>query len=461
VSEADLRRTTILMVMLSSLATAMMLAAVHVALPGIADDLHVDAVTLSWVPTAYLLASAACVLAFARIADMYGRKRVFLVGTVIVILASMLAAAAPNIALVLLGRALQGVGAAMLFATQIAIISSVYPPAERGAAIGYSISAVYFGLAGGPLLGGWLIELTSWRAAFIAHLPLSLAVLGLGLTRLPVEWRMDERGDFDVAGAVLYALGIVILMFGLSRLPSVHGAALIAAGGLLLWLFFRHEHGHPHPIFEVELFYTNRVFTLSCLASLVMYTATFANVMLVSLYLQYLQGVTPATAGMIMMTSPLVMAVLSPLAGKLSDRIEPRVIASLGMAVTTVGLFMLAMLEAASSLALVVGCLMTTGLGFSLFSSPNANAIMSAVDRGAYSRASGAMSVMRVVGQLTSMGLVATAMAVWLGPVRITPAVYGELGRAISACFGMGAVLCGVGIALSLARGRMHALGGK
>jgi MFS family permease len=155
------------------------------------------------------------------------------------------------------------------------------------------------------------------------------------------------------------------------------------------------------------------------------------------------------------------MAVLSPLAGKLSDRIEPRVIASLGMAVTTLGLVMLALLDASSSLARVVGCLITTGLGFSLFSSPNANAIMSAVDRGAYSRASGAMSVMRVVGQLTSMGMVATAMAVWLGPVRITPAVYGDLGRAISACFGIGAALCSVGIALSLARGRMHAVNGK
>lgn len=450
------RRAAIVMIMLSSVATAMMLSTVNVALPSIAGALHIDAVTLSWIPMAYLLASAACVLSLARLADMFGRRRIFLWGTVGVVLASAIAASASSVAMLLGARALQGMSAAALFATQIAIISSVYPPARRGAAIGATISAVYIGLSLGPLLGGRVVEMFSWRAAFLPHLPLTFVVLYLCLRHMRFEWRDEERGVFDGVGALLYAVGIMLLMVGLSALPSVHGLAMLALGAALLWLFFRHERGHAHPIFDVELFYTNRVFTLSCLASLVMYTTTFANVMLVSLYLQYLKDVPPSRAGIIMMTQPLVMAVFSPMAGRLSDRIEPRVIASLGMALTGVGLLGFALLDAGSALHSTVICLAICGFGFSLFSSPNVNAIMGAVPPKDYSRASGAMSVMRVVGQLTSMGLVAVVMAFWLGPVAIEPTVYPRLGHAIATCFASGALLSCVGIALSLSRGRMH-----
>ncbi|MBX9605331.1 MAG: MFS transporter [Gammaproteobacteria bacterium] len=451
------RRAAMVMIMLSSVATAMMLSTVHVALPGIARSLHVDAVTLSWVPMAYLLASASCVLAFARLADMYGRRRLFLIGTVGVVVASLIAAGAINTPMLLAARVLQGASAAGLFATQIAIVSSVYSAAQRGAAIGATISAVYVGLSLGPVVGGQLIEWASWRAAFLPHLPLTLVALWLGLARMRFEWREERPGAFDIGGALLYACSMIALMVGLSRLPALNGALLALLGAGLLWLFFRHEHGRPDALFDVELFYTNRVFTLSCLASLVMYTATFANVMLVSLYLQYLKDVPPSRAGLIMMTQPLVMAVFSPLAGKLSDRIEPRVIASIGMGVTALGLAGFAFLRADSPLGLTVACLGVCGFGFSLFSSPNVNAIMGAVDRSAYSRASGAMSVMRVMGQLTSMALVAVLMALWLGPVTIEPSVYPQLARAIDGCFAVAAVLCTLGIALSLSRGRMHA----
>lgn len=450
------RRAAIVMIMLSSVATAMMLSTVNVALPFIASALNIDAVMLSWVPMAYLLASAACVLTLARLADMYGRRRIFLWGTIGVVLASLIAASANSAAVLLAARALQGMSAAALFATQIAIISSVYPPAKRGAAIGATISAVYIGLSLGPLMGGHVIEMSSWRAAFLPHLPLTLVVLYLCLVHMRFEWRAEERGEFDAIGAVLYAAGIMILMIGLSSLPAVRGLAMVAGGSAVLWLFFRHERGHAHPIFDVELFYTNRVFTLSCLASLVMYTTTFANVMLVSLYLQLLKGVPPSQAGIIMMTQPLVMAIFSPMAGRLSDRVEPRVIASLGMALTGLGLLGFALLDEHSALQSTVLCLAVCGFGFSLFSSPNVNAIMGAVPPKDYSRASGAMSVMRVVGQLCSMALVAVVMALWLGPVAIEPAVYPQLGHAIATCFACGAMLSCVGIALSLARGRMH-----
>ncbi|MGR8921877.1 MAG: MFS transporter, partial [Gammaproteobacteria bacterium] len=216
---------------------------------------------------------------------------------------------------------------------------------------------------------------------------------------------------------------------------------------------------HPHPVFDVELFYTNRVFIMSCLASLVMYTATFANVVLVSLLLQFLKGVPAATAGLVMMAQPAVMALMSPLAGRLSDRIEPRIIASLGMALTALGLAAFATVDGDSPMTLVLGCLLLSGLGFSLFTSPNANAIMGAVARSDYGRAASAIAVMRVIGQMTSMGVVAMIFALMLGPRQITPALYPELGRAIAMCFSLGAALCAVGVGLSLSRGRVHATG--
>lgn len=451
-----LRRATTAMVMLNSVSTAMMLTGVNVALPDVARELHVDAVLLAWIPMSYLLASAAFTLAFGRLADMYGRKRVYLAGTLGVVLTSLVAACAWNPASLIAGRLLQGVAAAMLYATNVAVISSVYPPARRGSAIGYTVSAVYVGLALGPLLAGWLIEVASWRATFLLHLPLAVIVMFLGLTRVPVEWRAEERGSFDRLGALLYGCGIVVLMLGLSSLPGWTGTALFLTGIAGLWLFLRHEHRHPHPIFDVGLFYTNRVFLMSCLASLVMYTTTFANVVLVSLYLQYLKGVAPATAGLVLMAQPAVMAVVSPYAGRLSDRVEPRVIATLGMALTGLGLAGFVLLGPLTPLAGVVACLLVTGLGFSLFSSPNANAIMAAVPRSDYGRASSAMAVMRVLGQMASMGLVALVFALLLGPVHIEPTVYPALERAIHACFLAAALLACGGIPLSLARGRMH-----
>lgn len=450
------RQATIAMVWLSAVASAMMLSAVNVALPGIASDLGLDAVMLSWVPMSYLLASAASVLACGRLADQFGRRRLFLLGTALSVLASLGGAAAADATGLIAARLLQGVAAAMLFATQLAIVSAVYPPARRGAAIGYTVSAIYLGLALGPLVAGWLVAHHSWRATFLLHVPMGVVVLWIGTQRLHHEWRASERVPFDFRGSVIYAVAIVLFMLGLARLPTPTGALLLAAGTGGLWLFFRHAHGHPHPVFDVGLFYSNRVFTLSCLTALVMYTATFANIVLVSLYLQYLKGVDAATAGMVMMAQPLVMTGLSPLAGRLSDRVEPRVIASAGLLLTAGALFAMAGLDAASQLTTTVACLALSGVGFSLFSSPNANAIMAAVERSAYAQASSAMSVMRVLGQLTSMGLVALMFALLLGPVAITPAVYPQLGRAIALSFAVGGALCLAATALSLARGVVH-----
>lgn len=444
------------MVMLNAFSTPIMLSAANVALPSVAEALEIDAVALSWVPMAYLTASAMFVLIFGRVADMFGRKRVFLLGTVSVILTSLIAASAQNEMWLISGRFLQGISAAMLYATQVAIISSIYPPEQRGQMIGLAVSGIYFGLMLGPIFGGSLIELFGWRASFVLHIPLCLIVIVIGLVAVSGEWRAEERGSFDIRGAGIYAASILALMLGVSWLPALSGVITLGLGLIGAWWFFHHEHRHPHPIFDVELFYTNRIFTMSCMASLLMYTGTYANVVLISLYLQYLKDFPPLATGFVMMAQPLIMALCSPFAGRLSDRVEPRVIASAGMSATAIGLFALSELDTNSSLIGILGCLLVTGLGFSLFTSPNANAIMGSVGKGQYGAAAGSVAVMRVVGQMASMGLVAMVFALVIGPVEITPAVHEQLSRAISLAFVCAAVACLPGIGFSLARGRLR-----
>lgn len=454
------QRATLLMVLVNAFSTPLMLSAVNVGLPSIAEALAIDAVLLAWVPLAYLLASAMFVLVFGRLADQVGRKRVFLLGTVGVVLTSVLATLTTSGEALVGVRFAQGVFTAMLYATQIALVSSVFPPARRGQAIGTTVSTIYLGLTVGPVLGGWLVELYDWRACFLLQVPLALLALLIGLTRVEGDWKADQPGGFDLPGAALYALALLAVALGLASVPAPWAWVLLAGGLVLSGLFLAFERGLERPLFDARLFLTNRVFSLSCLASFLIYTATFSNVVLVSLYLQYLHALPPTTAGLVMLTQPLTMAVFSPLTGRLSDRVEPRVLASLGMAVTAAGLVALAFLRPETSLTYLVAALFATGLGFSLFSAPNTNAIMGSVEKSQLGAASGSVATMRLVGQMFSMGLVSMALALCVGAVAITPEVYAGLNEALRVCYLAAGALCLPGLAFSLARGRVHGSGG-
>ena len=456
VENISLQRAALVMVLLNAFTTPLMLSAANVALPTIAEDLKLNAVALGWIPMAFLMASAMFVLVFGRIADMVGRKRIFLIGTACVIVTSLLAATASNGTFLITARFLQGMSAAMLYATQVAIVSSVFPPKQRGHAIGLTVSTIYLGLTCGPLIGGFLIDHYGWRASFVFHIPLAFIVLLIGLFMVPDEWSADERGEFDVKGAVLYALSIVMLCLGVSTLPNATGLLLLILGLFGIWFFVKLAKQSIHPIFDVSLFEKNRVFAFSCFASFIIYTAIFANIVLISLYLQYLKGMSATIAGSIMMIQPLTMAIFSPIMGRLSDKIEPRVIASIGMAITAFGLLILALLDANSSISYLIGALIVTGFGFSLFSSPNVNAIMSAVEKQYYGSATGSLATMRILGQMTSMALVTLVFAVVIGQVKIEPSVFQSLQQAISFCFFISASLCIPGFIFSLVRGRMH-----
>lgn len=453
------RWPALLVASLSSFLTPFMLSSVNLALPAIGGHFQADAVLLSWVATAYLVAAAVALVPVGKLADIHGRKRVFIWGMAIFTAASLLAGLAWSAAALVAFRVAQGVGIAMVFATGIAIVTSVFPLAERGRVLGITVAAVYSGLACGPFVGGWLTEALSWRSVFLVPAPLGLGLVLVTSWKLKGEWTGAAGERFDIAGAAIYSLAVVALMCGISGLPALWGGLLASAGVAGLAVFAWWELRVPHPVFEVRLFTLNRVFAFSCLAALIHYGATFGVTFLMSLFLQYIKDLSPQQAGIVLIAQPVVMALFSPFAGKLSDRVEPRWLASAGMGVTALALLLLSRIGAATPLGAIVACLTVLGFGFALFSSPNMNAIMSSVEKRHYGVASGSVATMRLLGQTLSLGITTLLFALLIGREQITPerhpAFILSVRYALLIFFG----LCLGGIYFSFSRGQLRDAG--
>lgn len=450
------RRATLIAATLASFLTPFMGSATNVAMKAIAEEFGMDAVLLGWVPTIYLLSAAIFLVPFGRIADIYGRKRIFTWGAALFTLGSLLTALATSAAMLLAARAVQGIGSSMIFGTGVAILTSVFEPGERGRVLGVNVAAVYTGLSLGPFLGGLLTQNLGWRSIFWLMVPLGLIVIAFVLWKLKGEWAEARGESFDLPGSVIYALALVALMVGFSRLPDLLGGGLILLGLLGLGFFAAWELRARNPVLNIHLLVGNRAFAFSNLAALLNYAANSATSFLLSLYLQYVQALTPQQAGVVLVAGPIVQATLSPLAGWLSDRIEPRLVASLGMGVTAVGLGSLVFVGADTPLWAIVGRLVLLGLGFALFSSPNMNAIMGSVERRFYGIASGMLGTMRLVGQMLSMGIATLLFALYIGRVEITPRLYPQFLSSAQTAFAIFAALCVLGIFASLARGKIR-----
>lgn len=456
IDDAALKRSALVVAVVSSFLTPFMISSVNIALPAMARDLGMDAVTTSWVATSYLLAAAVCLVPAGRWADIHGRKRVFLQGIILFTAAALLSGLSTTAVMMIASRCLQGAGSAMIFGTSIAIVSSVYPPHERGRVLGITVAAVYMGLSLGPFVGGLITQHAGWRWLFFVAVPAGAVVITLVVVMLHGEWAGAAGESFDIPGALLYAVGLTALLAGMTTLPSRSGMAAAVVGiatltGFALWAARR-----PSPVLDIGLFRHNRVFAFSCMAALIHYGATFAVTFLLSLYLQHIRHLTPQSAGAVLVAQPVMMALFSPMAGKLSDRVEPRHIASLGMALTATGLALLAGIDTATPTGVVLGTLMLMGFGFALFSSPNMNAIMGAVAPRFYGTASGMVGTMRLLGQVFSMAVATLLFSLIIGPHALTPDVYPELLRSITTALWIFSGLCAAGIGFSMFRGRLR-----
>ncbi len=450
------KRAMLLIATLTFFLFPFMVSSVNIALPRIGRDLSLDAVTLGWVATAYLLSSAVLLVPFGRIADIYGRKRIFVMGMVIFTAASFLSGLASSGITLISFRVLQGIGVAMFAGTGIALLTSVFPVDERGKVLGINATAVYAGLALGPVLGGVLTQHLGWRSIFFLTIPPGLAVIGVVLWKLKGEWTGARGEKFDFAGSMIYNLALVALIYGFTLLPAMSGLGLVIGGVVGLWAFARWEMRIESPVLDMNLFRNSKAFSFSSLATLLQYSPMLAVSFLVSLYLQYVKRFNPETAGLILVAMLAVSAVISLWAGRLSDRIEPRIIASAGMALTTAGVAIFVFLSEKTPLELVIGNMILVGLGQALFASPNINAVMSSVPETAYGVASAMVATMRQIGMVFGMGIVMLMFALYIGRVEITPEYYPLFQESMRTSFIILAILCFGGIFVSLARGKVR-----
>ncbi len=451
-STSSMRKAGLLVAVLSSFFTPFMGSAVNIALPSIASEFHLSAVALSWVATSFLLAAAVFIVPFGRLADIHGRRKLFILGLFIFTLSCLAIAVSPSGVWLIVSRICQGIGSAILSGTAMAILTSVYPANERGKALGFQVASVYLGLSLGPSLGGLLTHYFGWRSIFWVGLPLGIITIAATFWKLRGEWSEAKGEKFDITGAFFYGFALVALMLGLSELPAAAGLWLVIAGILGISLFLFWELKTPSPVLNVQLFRRNAVLAFANLAALINYSATSAVSFLLSLYLQYLKGFSAQIAGLILIIQPVMMTLVSLFAGRLSDKTEPRLLASIGMAINTAGLILLIFINANTNLALIIFILLIQGIGFGLFSSPNSNAVMSAVERRYYGVASGMLGTMRLIGQMFSLGIATLLFSLYMGQVQITPEFYPLFLKSAHTGFIIFAVMCFLGVFASLAR---------
>lgn len=451
-TDREFKRSVLTVTAFASFLTPFMGSSVNLALPAIGTELGINAVTLNWVVSSYMLSTSILLLPAGRIGDIAGRRRVFTAGMAIFTLTMIFLTFTPNITWLVIARVVQGLGSAMIFGTNMAILTSVFPPGERGRAMGINVTSVYVGLSSGPFLGGLLTRYLGWRSIFAFLVPMGIISLVLIRLKMKEEWAESKGEKFDWQGALIYGMSLAAMMYGFSKLPETSGWIITGIGLLLIPFFIIRETRTIHPLFDLTLISKNRVFAFSSLAALIHYAATSAIGFFLSLYLQYIKELSPRDAGFVLMSWPVTMALISPLAGKLSDNHNPGVLASIGMAITSTALIMLCFISTGTSVTFIVAVLVLMGVGFSLFSSPNSNAIMSSVEKKQLGNASGLLGTMRNAGQTFSMAIALMLIALFMGQEKINPANYPQLLGAMKSGFIIFSVLCIAGIFASLAR---------
>jgi EmrB/QacA subfamily drug resistance transporter len=410
-------------------------SSINVALPSIEREFNMDTILLGWIVTAYILTTTIFIIPCGRLADLYGRKRIFTSGVIIHTIASTVLTFTNSSLLLIVLRVVQGIGSALYFSTGVAMLVSAFPVEERGRALGANAAAVYLGLSMGPFLGGILTGYLGWRSIFWINIPLGVIITILTVWKVKND-RTDTRGEtFDIVGAILLGLMLASLVYGFSSLPSVAGLVCIVASIIIFPVFYRWETRVTSPLLHMDMFRKNRSFTLYNATVLINYSATYATAFLMSLYLQYNKGFSPQLAGLIMVSQPIVQTAFSPLAGRISDKIKPYVLSSTGMVIIVIGLTSLAFLNEGTGLVFIVGSLAFLGLGLAFFISPITNAVMSSAEKKDYGIASAIFALMRQVGIMFSMGIVMMIFSLYMGKVQITPEQHVALLQSVKIAF--------------------------
>ncbi|HTU02412.1 MAG TPA: MFS transporter [Candidatus Sulfotelmatobacter sp.] len=433
-----------------------MLTAVGVALPSLGRDLGASAVQLGLVEQLYVLSVAMVVLTFGRLGDIVGQRRVFLPGLIVFTALTWSLGLTRSMSMVMVQRFFQGLGAAMMLSGSLALVAAASPPHLRGRKIGFVSACTYAGLSTGPVIGGYMTSHAGWRSVFWMAVPLGLAAIAMCVFGMPETPRnaSDERMDWP--GSLAYGGSVGLIMLGAAHAKELPGGpGMIVAGLAGLALFLRLERRTKLPLLDVRLLSQNRFFTLSCLAALGNYAATFGITFLMSLYLQYVKGLSPRQAGFVLLVQPLLQVITSPIAGRLADRMEPARLATAGMLTSSLGLLLAAAtVGPASPLWVVGGELVLIGAGFGIFITPNSTAIMGSVSPRQFGVASGMIGSMRTLGMAVSMTTATLVFSMLMGGAAIAPATLPTFVTSMRVGLTVFAIFSCLGVLVSFGRGR-------
>jgi len=382
---------------------------VNISLPKIASYFNVPlSGAVEWVIIAYLVATAAILLTAGRLADMIGRKTVWMTGLVLFTAGSALCGAAPSLIILIASRAFQGLGGALVMAVSPALLVNAFPPQERGRALGLNAVTVALGVSVGPTLGGLITASLTWRWIFYVNVP--IGIIGILVAMRVLTERMHRNpGRFDPLGALLLAIGLAALTGGLSFGQEIGWSSplligLLAVGIIALALLPVVEQRVPNPIIDFAMF-RNRVFFSANISLILSFLALFAVSFMLPFYLEELRGFSTELAGVLMTPFPIVLAVIAPLSGSLADRIGTRWLAAGGLTISCIGLVLISQLNANSSIFDIVWRLVFTGIGQAIFQSPNNSALLGSAPRNQQGSASGFLATGRTVGQSLSVAL--------------------------------------------------------
>lgn len=448
------RRIALLIVAIGSFLVPLALAASIVAIPAIAADLNASAVLVSGIPTVYVLGQIITLIPAGRLADRYGRKRIFIQGSILFMLSTVLSGLTGSIEALLFFRLLQGIASGMIFSTGLAIVSSVFRGNNSGMALGITVAMIYLGMVCGPLLGGWLTEHYGWRTVFFFQAPFAALTILLTLTALKGEWSKEDPAAVDWVGTFLFGLWSSGLFVGIAQLPDP-SAWLIFPATLLCFLLFIYQQKHTDtPLVKVKIIRTNRLFSSSILAAVCMYTGNYTLIFLLSLYLQYNQGLSPAASGQLIVFQALSMVILAPLTGYFSDRYPSHRISTTGCILVALSFMAFLSLDGETSRAFIIAALLVMGVGFGLFSTPNSNAALSSVPEEHLAMGSALLNLARLLGNMIGTVIIALLMAVYIGQTQISPEQYPALLNLIHWAMGISALFALMGAWFSFARGK-------
>jgi EmrB/QacA subfamily drug resistance transporter len=444
----DLKKDLLIVGILVSFLTPFVRSSINLALPALANEFDLSAVFLTGISTIYLLVNAILYIPFGRIGDIYGRKRIFQYGLIIFTASSFVSSFSVSGEMFLFFRIFQAIGNAMIFANLNAMISSAFPENERGKAFGLTSMSVFVGLILGPILGGVITEIVGWRTLFYFDTIIGIIAF-YAITRFKHDW-IDAAGEkLDILGTFMLGISLIAILYGFSDFKSNYSLFLVIAGIIGLSLFYLVEKRVDFPLVNLGLF-KNQRFTFGNITAFINYGVFVSVGFILTLYLQYLKGYSPITAGLIVSVQSIMMILVSPFAGRLSDKIDPGSVSTMGMVLTTVGVALMTLINFENALYLGGVSLIIFGSGIGLFYSPNTKLVMGAVDKKYLGVASATLSDMRSMGQIFGMGIVMLIISVILGNVQIMPSNYPELISSLRISLVAIAILSTIGIFTSI-----------